>query len=162
MLFLVVLDMHFFEGEPLAFEGDAFGGEVAAAEPRELGTELAKVEPSGARIPFTADHGLGRNGEVAGEPSGHGVGEMLIIKLPDELPRQHLLLPFAEAALAPLGEIDGVDGTAFKVGLEDTLDIWHRAEPCDQGFGVMTILKALVKLFADGIRETSDFSGASH
>src|SRR5580765_8415776 len=114
MLFAVVLSMHFFESEPLAFERDAFGGEIAAAEPRELGTELAKVEPSGAGILFPADHDLGRNGEVAGEPGRHGVSEMLIIKLVDELKREQLLLPFAEAALAPLGEIDGVDGTALK------------------------------------------------
>ena len=28
------------------------------------------------------------------------------------------------------------------------MDIRHGAEPCDQGFGVVTILKALIKLFA--------------
>jgi len=39
---------------------------------------------------------------------------MLIIQLLDELQRKQVVLPFAEAALAPLGEIDGVDGTASK------------------------------------------------
>jgi len=37
------LDLLAFEGEPLVFEGDAFGGEIAAAEARELGSELAKA-----------------------------------------------------------------------------------------------------------------------
>jgi len=36
------------------------------------------------------------------------------------------------------------------------------AEPIDEGFSDMAILKALVKLFADGVGEASDFSVASH
>jgi len=154
--------MQFFEGEPLAVKGDAFGGEIAAADAGDLGTELAKAEPSGAGILFPADHSLGRNCEVAGEPGGHGACELLIIKVFDELEGELLLLPLAEAALAPLGEINGVDGAARKVSLKDTLDLRHVAEPIDEGFSDMAILKALVKLFADGVGEASDFSVASH
>ena len=78
---------------------------------------------------------------------------MRIIKVLDELQGEKLLLPLAEA-------IDGVDGTALKPGLEDTLDLRHGAEPCEQGFGVVTILKAAIELFADGMGEPSYFSSS--
>jgi len=56
---------------------------------------------------------------------------ILIVEVLDELECELLLLPLAEAALAPLGEINGVDGAALKVSLKDTLDLRHVAEPID-------------------------------
>ena len=83
---------------------------------------------------------------------------ILVIEVLDKPEGELLLLPLAEAALSPFGEIDGVDGLIFEMLLEDGLDLWHRAEPFDERFGVMPILKPLVKLFAEGVGKASDFS----
>ena len=166
----LIVGIEFFKGKPIAVNGEAFGEEITAAEPRELGTELAKPKPSGLGILFLGDHGLGRSGQMnrdpAGEFGGQGTGQVfvaesiLIVEVLDELEGELLLLPLAEAALPPFGEIDGVNGLIFKVLFENGLDLRHRAEPLDEGFGVMAVLKALVKLFAEGVGETSDFSFA--
>src|SRR5437867_5310181 len=169
--FALIVGIEFLKGEPLVFKREAFGKKIAAAEPRELSAELAKPKPSGFRIFFLGDHGLGRSGQMNGDPAGEfggqGTGQvfvaesMLVVEVLDELEGELLLLPLAEAALPPFGEIDGVNGLIFKVFLEDGLDLGHGAEPLDEGFGVMAILKALVNLFTDGVGETSDFSFAS-
>jgi len=127
---------------------------------------------SGLGILFLGDHGLGRSGQMNGDPAGEfggqGTGQVfvaesvLIVEVLYELEGQLLLLPLAEAALSPFREIDGVNGLIFKMFLEDGLDLRQRAEPLDEGFGVVALLKALVKLFADGVGETGDFSFTGH
>src|SRR6266404_3270771 len=86
---------------------------------------------------------------------------ILVIDVLHELERELLLLPFAEAALLPFGEVYGIDGIAFKVGLQNGLNLGQSIEPLDEGLGLLAVLKALVDLFANGVGQMSDFSVAS-
>jgi len=108
------------------------------------------------------------NGDPAGEFGGQGTGQVfvaegiLVVEVLDLREGELLLLPLAEAALPPFGEVDGVNRVIFKVSLEDGLDPRQRGEPLDEGSGVVAILKALVKLFGMQLWKASDFSFACH
>ena len=64
------------------------------------------------------------------------------------------------AAIPPLGEIAGGDGPAIEMKREDLFDFGEVVEPIEDGIGGLAVVEALVDFLADGVRETSDFSGA--
>jgi len=160
------------KGEPFAVKGEAFGKEIAVAKARNLGAELTEAKPSAFGIPFVGDQGLGGGGQMNGNPVGEFGGErtgeifvtegVLVSEVLYKCEGPLLLLPLAEAAFFPFGEIDGVDGVAFKVGFENGLGFRQRVEPGKEGFGLVAILEALVELFANEVRQTGDFSGSGH
>ena len=71
-------------------------------------------------------------------------------------------MPLAVAALLPFGEVARGDGVTVKLGLENGLYFREGVEPREDRFGFVAIAEAWIELFADLVRETSDFSGASH
>jgi hypothetical protein len=52
--------------------------------------------------------------------------------------------PFAEAALAPLGEVLFGDGRAVEMGLEDFADFGLAVEPGQQSFALLAVVQAPV------------------
>jgi hypothetical protein len=69
--------------------------------------------------------------------------------------------PVAEAALFPYGEVLFGDGAVVEVGGEDGFDFWQRVEPGENGFVRLVIVETEVELFAEIVRETSDFADTS-
>ena len=70
-------------------------------------------------------------------------------------------LPTVIAATSPLGEVARGQGASAELGSEDSADLRRGVKPVENGAGLLAIAKALVDLFADGMRETSDFSVTS-
>jgi hypothetical protein len=54
-----------------------------------------------------------------------------------------------------------IDELAFEVFVEDRLDFGKIIEPFENGFAAFVVLEAMIELIAKGVRETSDFAGAS-
>jgi len=66
--------------------------------------------------------------------------------------------PVAEAALFPFGEVLFGDGAVVEVGGEDGFDFGERVEPGENGFGGEAIVEFEVELFAEVVREPTDFA----
>jgi hypothetical protein len=69
--------------------------------------------------------------------------------------------PVTEAALFPFGEVLFGDGAVVEVCGEDGFDFGERVKPGENGFGRKGIVELEVELFAEIVRETSDFADAS-
>jgi hypothetical protein len=69
--------------------------------------------------------------------------------------------PVAEAALFPFGEVLFVDGAAVEFSGEDGFSFRQGVEPGEDGFVRLVVVKTEVELFADGVREASDFADTS-
>ena len=69
--------------------------------------------------------------------------------------------PIAEAALFPFGEVLFGDGTVIEIDSEDGFDFGERVEPGEDGFGGEAVVEFEIELFAEGMREASDFADAS-
>jgi hypothetical protein len=153
--------------DALRIETEALGSVVTATELDGVGTEFAQAPPLLGAV---------RCGERAGGESvtgGNGVGEEVsdreagaeargvLGKLPGE--RQGFLLeePISVAALPPLGEVLGADGSAGEDGRHDGLNLGKGVEPGGQVFGLLAIVEAAVQLIADAAGEAGDFAGAS-
>jgi hypothetical protein len=153
--------------DALRIEAEALGSVVTATELYGVGTEFAQAPPllgavlCGERAggeSVTGGDALGeevRNREVGVEVSG------VLGKLAGE--RQGFLLeePIAIAALLPLGEALGADGSAGENGGHDGLNLGKGVEPGDQVFGLLAVVEAAVQLVADAAGEAGDFAGAS-
>ena len=87
---------------------------------------------------------------------------VLVVKIAEELEGLLAGVPLAVTALLPLGEVARSDGETVKLGLEDGLYFREGIEPREDRFGFVAIEEAWVELFADLVREASDFSGACH
>jgi hypothetical protein len=68
--------------------------------------------------------------------------------------------PVAEAAVFPFGKVLFGDGAIVEIGGEDRFDFRERVEPGKDGFGGNTVVEFEVELFAEVVRETSDFADA--
>ena len=107
------------------------------------------------------------NGNPASKFGGEVIGQFflaeggVILEVVDEAEGELLVLPFLKAALAPFAEVLGADGVAVEMFIQDRLDFGERTEPVHELPGVVAVLKALIKLFADVVREPSDFAFAS-
>ena len=87
---------------------------------------------------------------------------VLVVKIAEELEGLLAGVPLAVAAIFPLGEVARGDGATVKLGLENGLYFREGVEPGEDRFGFVAIVQAGIELFADLVRETSNFSGASH
>jgi hypothetical protein len=67
--------------------------------------------------------------------------------------------PVAVAALFPIGKVLFGDGVVVEVG-EDGFDFGEGVEPGENFFGGLVVEEFEVELFADGVREASDFADA--
>ncbi len=135
LLFFVVAGFGLFEGEPLAFEGEAVGIEVTTAEPGDIGAELAEAGPVSAGVGIVAVEALGGGGVLEGEPAEEFIGARLgesfvaegvvILEALDEVESLSMNLPVAIAAGAPLVEVNLVNGATIEFGGQDGLDLWE-------------------------------------
>ena len=111
-------------------------------------------------------------GEMESSPmselSGEGTGErlvaeaVLVVKIAEELEGLAAGVPLAVAAIFPLGEVAWGDGATVKLGLENGLHFREGVEPREDRFGLVAVVEAGVELFADLVREASNFSDAGH
>ena len=106
--------------------------------------------------------GVDGGGELVGE--GAEVGEVfgMFGQFADLLEDFLAGEPVEEAAVIPFGEVLGADGDAFEVLGEDGLDFGEGVKPLQEGHAGFAVVKALVELFAEGVGETGDFTGAFH
>lgn len=101
--------------------------------------------------------------EVLGLFGGGGVRLVTSAATGDELEELGGLVleePIAEAALFPFGEVLFGDGAVVEIDSEDGFDFGERVEPGEDRFGGEVVVEFEVELFADGVREASDFADA--
>ena len=60
-------------------------------------------------------------------------------------------LPGLETGFLPIGQILGVDGFAFELGIHDRLDLRQRLKPLEQAFVLFAAMEAAIKFFTDGM-----------
>ena len=87
---------------------------------------------------------------------------VLIVEIADKFERVLPDKPIAVAAILPFGEVDRTDRPAGELGFENGTDLGQSIEPGEDGFCLVAVAKAVVKLFANFVGEASDFTGASH
>lgn len=68
------------------------------------------------------------------------------------------LLPVAEAAELPVGEVGFVDGLAVELRLEESPNFGEGIEPIGGRFGFFAVLQAEVDLLAKILRQPRDFA----
>ena len=68
--------------------------------------------------------------------------------------------PVAVAAMAPLGQVDFVEGATVEAGGKHGLDFGDGVEPFEDGVGLLAVVESAIELFTDVVREVGDFSGA--
>ena len=156
----------------LFFEAEFFGLVADAAQLGELlggandGTTLLGIVGGDENALKEATEGeQGGDGGAVGEGDGAGVTGQIIGFL-DELcdPGAGILVaqPIFESTLPPLAEVLFVDGTSAEAGFKDFLDFRQAVEPLDEGGAEFAIGEPAVELFANGARESGDFTVAGH
>jgi hypothetical protein len=154
----------------LALQAQAFTGVVAAVNAIEGADE-------GEDALFLAlGDGLGHGGEEETAkdeglefraPVGDGLlavadleGIEFFAEIAEGFTEEFFLFPIDVATLTPFAEVLLGDGAAFELLGEDGLHFGLGVEPGEKGAGDFAVGEALVERFADGARETADFSAA--
>src|ERR1051325_1105293 len=86
---------------------------------------------------------------------------IFIVEIAGEVESVLADLPIVEAAAFPFGQVLRTDGAGFEFLFKGGLDFGEGIEPMTDGFGPFVVLNAAVELLTDGMREASDFAGAS-
>ena len=159
-----------FQVQPCVLQVQAFGGQFGAAEAGDIGAKLAQASPFVGRVWFIGDEGFGGSGVVEGDPMSQpgadGIAQglvaegLFIIELLNEIRSVLADEPVAVAAMAPLGQVDFVEGASVEAGGEHGLDFGDGVEPFEDGVGLFAVVEAAIELLTDVVREACDFSGA--
>src|SRR6266446_1134035 len=159
-----------FQVQPGVLQVQAFGGQFGAAEAGNVGAKLAQPSPFGGRVLLVGDERFGRGGVVEGDPMSEsgadGIGQglmaegLFIIEVLNEIESVLADEPVAVAAMAPLGQVDFVEGASVEAGGEHGLDFGDGVEPFEDGVGLFAVVEAAIELLTEVVRESGDFSGA--
>ena len=88
------------------------------------------------------------------------VGVGLIVEIGEEIDGVLAVLPLGKTARAPVGEVLLCNGPAGKVIVDDLPGLGKGVKPVEDGFIILGGFEAPIELFADGMRETGDFSSS--
>ena len=148
----------------VGFEAEAGCDKVAAAEAGDGGGEGEQGVALGGGIGGASvellEAAAKGDGEGGGEPLGDGGVANFLVEIAEEGAGLVLEEPVGNAAVAPGGEVGGIDGAGVKAGGEDGPDLGEAVKPGKDGGGGLAIVEAGVELLADGGREAGDFANA--
>jgi hypothetical protein len=162
------------EQETALVEAKAASGKVVTAEADDVVAKQAEPAEFGLRIISMASDEIGGGRVTEGDPAGQFFGERggeeaLDFQVARERARaleefasSLVRLPIAKAAAFPLGDVLLRDRASGEFGGEDGADVGQRIKPLEEVFEFLTVVEAEVELFADLVRKTGDFAGASH
>jgi len=97
-------------------------------------------------------------GDPMGEPGADGIAQglvaegLFVIELLNEIESVLADEPVAVAAMAPLGQVDFVEGATVEAGGERGLDFGDGVKPFEDGVGLFAVVEAAIELLTDVVR----------
>jgi hypothetical protein len=158
--------------ELLLLDVQPLGVVIASAEPHKVQAQLAEALELGVGVLVVGAGSAQGDGEAGGEPEGYFVGGRAFggavegagvgVHAAEGFDGVLLVEPLVVAAEPPVGEVRFGDGLAFKLGIQQSLDLGQGVEPEEDLLAFLAILEAKVNLPANEPRQPSDFAISCH